>query len=148
MDEAEIIDVPRDARKQLARPAPALAVLAELPRRFHHALIGAAIARIGDRSGVVEWKLLPVIALEPRLVIERVDLAWSALHEKEDDAPGPWAEPRRFRGKWIRRRQRLLAEQSRQGQRAEAAGQLLERLAARDCDRTVHRGISITSSAD
>ena len=64
--------------------APALAVLPELPGRAEQRPgLGELDAGLRERQG------LAVVALEQRLVVERVDVRRPPLHEQEDDPLGP-----------------------------------------------------------
>src|SRR5688572_15832449 len=68
-------------RKHAAHPAPALAVLLELERGFHHRANFA-----GETFRFFLWpEHLTVQARQLRLVIERVHRARPAVHEKLDD---------------------------------------------------------------
>src|SRR6187551_301291 len=91
-NETQVVHVARRLRKEFADPTTSLAVLVELPRRLHHALVGAAIAGVGNGPGVVERQLLTVVLFEAGLVIVRVEVAWATLHEEKDDALRPWRE--------------------------------------------------------
>ena len=86
MDEAQIIHVARHVREKFGDPMSRLAMPGKIPQRLHHALQAAPLAGVGDHARVVESDHFSVLLLEERLVIERVDVAWTALHEKEDDA--------------------------------------------------------------
>src|SRR5690606_19402680 len=80
-----------------AHPLAALAILLELPTRFNDAplvLMPTATERFhSDR--------LIVATDHRRLVIERVNVAWPAVHEQEDHALGFGSEVRSLRREWI-----------------------------------------------
>ncbi len=96
VQEAEIIDVAGHVRKQLGDPAAGFAVLGEFPGRLHDSLRRIAFAGVGSLAGVVKRHLLAIVRGEPRLVVERIDLADAALHEQKDDALGTGSEVRRL----------------------------------------------------
>ena len=102
----------------------------ELPGRFQQLAIALA-AGLGRRFAVV--------ALQRRLVVERIDVRRAALHEHEDHALGPRrkcgflaASGCCFGGRGVGR----LAEQAGEGQVAEAAGSGFEHFAAGEDGRT------------
>jgi hypothetical protein len=79
----EIINAACDMRKQLAHRDPALAVLSKLPRRFQH------LAHVVElRGGHLHFDCLAMLAIEPRLGIERIDLRRPSIHVEKDDVFG------------------------------------------------------------
>ena len=85
IDHAEVIGVPGGVWEQLADWQATLAVLAESPGRTQE------LAGVGElHPGLVEGQWLPVVLLQPGLVIEGVDLGGASLHEQEQDPLGPW----------------------------------------------------------
>lgn len=101
MEKAQIVDVPVDFRKQVARPAAALAMLAKLPQRLHHPLRRTAPAGVGNNPRVVEGNVLPVALVEQRLVVIRIDVAHAALHEQKDHPFRPRRKMDRLRSERI-----------------------------------------------
>jgi len=111
-EEGEFIDVIRRVPEQLRHPRPRPAVLPERELRRHQlAAAGAGLA---------------VLLLEARLVLPGVHLRDGTGHEQEDDPLGLRLERRLLRGqrpealRGVRPSRRLLAEQARQRQVAEA----------------------------
>ena len=110
VQETDVIDMPGDMGKELADMDPALAILAELPRRPEKIAGGG---KLDPR--LLERQLLTVVGLKLRLVVEGVDLRRPPLHEHEDHAlgtgrdaiggvgscesPGRFAGEERLRGK-------------------------------------------------
>ena len=123
LDETKIVDDACDIGKQLADPGSALAVLLKLPGRFEE-VEGFA----GNDLWTLEGKWFPVVALQERLVVEGVDLRRPSVHEQENDSLCPSREVGCLRGQWVGavqgvtdRRPGLLAQQSCEGQSAEAS---------------------------
>ena len=80
VDHAEVVHAPGQMREQLADRDPALAVLPEPERRAEQIpRLARHHPRLGERQG------LAVVALQERLMVERVDLRRPAVHEQEDD---------------------------------------------------------------
>ena len=126
--------------KQVADRDAALAVVAELPRAAEHVSHVVELRRMR-----LDLDRLPMLAVEPRLGVERVDLRRPAVHEQEDDARGLCREVRRpCRQRVARNRAGVrgratvtrggaegrLAKQRRQGQRAEAPATSQQHVAA------------------
>ena len=82
-DDRQVVDALADLRKQVADRDAALAVMAEFPRAAQHVADVVELRRVR-----LDLDRLPVLAVEPRLGVERVDLRRSAVHEQEDDARG------------------------------------------------------------
>ena len=80
-EERDVVDACGEVREEVADPLAALAVLLELPARLDDpALVLVPAAAEGlDRDRLV------VLADQPRLVVERVDVARPAVAEDEDD---------------------------------------------------------------
>src|SRR5437879_5024107 len=102
-----------------------------------------AIAR--ERAGVLKRAHPPILAFEPRLVVEGIDLARPALHEDEGDA---LRLGRMMRRAEPRKGPVAGGEHVRQREIAEAAGERLEGGTAGDC--RVHgftrlRGVTVES---
>ena len=131
VDEAQVVHMLRHLGKQFRHPAPALAVPRKRPRRFEHALRRAARAGVRDVPRVVEAHHLAIVFRERGLVVERIDMAWTALHEDKDDPLGARLEVRRLGRKRIHvRSDGALRRHARQREVAEATGHRLERVAA------------------
>ena len=125
-DEAELVDVLRRVRQQLGHPGAGLAVAGELELR------GRQRAAAGADAGVV--------VLQPRLVLEGVELRHRSFHEDEDDALGLRREVRLLRQEGAGGAcPGLLSEQPGEGDVAEAGTGALEDLTATE---RVHIGTS------
>ena len=70
-------------REKLRYPCSVLTSALEIPKRFHDALIGAH-SRFRQNALIGEIQHAAVAAIQLRLVIEAIDLADPAGHEKED----------------------------------------------------------------
>ena len=83
-DDAQVVDALGHVRKQLAHPhARSGRTGANFQRRSQQvAGLGRNHARLGERQR------LAVVALEQRLVVERIDLRRPAVHEQEDHPLG------------------------------------------------------------
>ncbi len=99
VDHAEVVHAPGQVREQLADRDPALAVLPEPERRAEQITrLARDHPRLGERQG------LAIVALQERLVVERVNLRRPAVHEQEDD-------PLRARREMsLARRQRIASD--------------------------------------
>src|SRR5713101_8225992 len=112
-DEANVVHLLGELRKEIADPSAALAVLLELPWRLEQI---EGLAR--DDLGALEGQRPAVVAREKRLIVEGVDLRRAAVHKEEDHTFGARGEVRRLDGEGIRRLSRcdggmrLFAEQS------------------------------------
>ena len=121
-----------DVREQLADLDAALAVLVELPgRRQQVAGRRELELRLGERQR------LAVHLGELRLGVEGIDVRDAAVHEQEDDAPGPGREVRRPGGQRVGTARRfalagtaLGGEQAEEGHMAKAAGDAAQGCAA------------------
>src|SRR4051812_5966952 len=83
--------------KQLRDPLARLAVLLEAPFRADDPPLAlCATATFG-----FDLYRLAVEGIHLRLVVERVDMAWSAIHEQEDHALGLGRVMRRLGSEWI-----------------------------------------------
>ena len=101
MDEAEVVHAFGHVRKQFADPMPLSPCCCEFPGRVQQvAGRGELHARLGERQR------LAVVAVEKRLVIERIDVRRPALHEQEDDPFRPGWKVRRLRAPADRRSRR------------------------------------------
>ena len=88
MQDAKIVDLPRGLGEQLGNLTSGLPVTSKLPGGLHHALRRSPFTCLGDRTRIVKRHHLVMLLREQRLVIERIDVTRSALHEQEDDALG------------------------------------------------------------
>ena len=86
VDEAEIIDVLADVRKEFADMLTALAVLLEVPEWLQE--LALALLPEGGFANAHEVVALAIAFDELGFVVEAVDVAGPAGHEKEDDALG------------------------------------------------------------
>ena len=132
-DEGEVVDDAGGVRQGLRHPFARLAVLPKLasrPEQLRNLLLegaheGEALA-LENRSR----RVLPVVLLELRLVVEHLELAGSAGHEEVDDAfglSGVVAGPRRHGVVRPRRgEQRAAGHQTAQGDLAQAHAALGE----------------------
>ena len=144
-DDRQVVDPPGDVGEQVADRDPALAVVAELPRALEH------VAHVVELGGMgLDLDRLAVLAVEPGLGVEGVDLGRPAVHVQEDHALRPRRvvarldghRPGRPRGGPPRRQVRAvgsfaesraeggLAEQGGERQGAEAAGAAEQHVAA------------------
>ena len=83
------VDVPGGMREQFRNPPPRVAMLAETPGGLHHPLGRAPLPGVGDGARVIKWHLRAIAGGQQRLVVERVDLTGTSLHEQEDDSLRP-----------------------------------------------------------
>jgi len=82
VDECDIVDMLGDVGEQIADPFATLSVLLEIPARLDDPpLVFVSTAPEGFHGDD-----LVVTPLHRRLVIERIDVAWSTVHEQKDDA--------------------------------------------------------------
>ncbi len=126
-EHAQVVRALRHVRKKLAHPLPALSMLRELPRRseqLRRALVAARFA---------------VIALEQRLVVKRVHMRHTALHEHHD-------HPLRLRRKHCPATQRRLRAHARKCEITKAAKRATEEVAS-GWKRTVH-GVNRQKESD
>src|SRR3954453_8040160 len=84
MDECDIVDAVAEVREQVADPFTALATLREFPAWFND----ATLVLVAAAAECFHFDRFAVHADHCRFVIERVDVTWPAIHEKEDDAFG------------------------------------------------------------
>ena len=89
MDESEVVRMFRCLTKEIGSPPSRLPVLSVFPHRLHDELGGTALARLGNRAGIVEPDFLAVIFVECRFIVEGIDVTRSALHEQENDSFRP-----------------------------------------------------------
>ena len=82
MDKRDVVNAFCQMREQLADPFAALAILVKLPARLNNSalILAAAAAKCFD------FDCFSIHPDHRRLVVKRVDVAWSAIHEQEDDA--------------------------------------------------------------
>ena len=83
-DDGQVVHAPGDVGKEVADRDAALAVLAKLPGALEHVAHVVELGRVG-----LDLDRLTVLAIEPGLGVERVDLGRPAVHVQEDDAPRP-----------------------------------------------------------
>ena len=82
VEECNVVDTAGQVREQLADPLAGLAVLMELPARLDDSpLIFVPAAAEG-----FDVDRFSIHADHRRLIVERVDMARTAIHEQEDDA--------------------------------------------------------------
>src|SRR6476659_9836586 len=97
MDERDIVDTIAQVRKELAHVFAALAPLSEPPPRLDDAaliLVPASAKRFYiDRFAIHADHL--------RLIVERVDMARTAIHKEENDTLCLRWQQRRFHSQWI-----------------------------------------------
>ena len=95
-DDAEVVNACGHIREELTDRNAALPILLKGPRRFHE----AADAIFAERQPALEGNRLPVIRIQARFRIERIDTRWTAVHEQEDD---PFGLGRKMRNLWSER---------------------------------------------
>ena len=79
-------------------------MLAEFPKRFHHALFGGfLLAAVGDIARVMKIEHLTVALKKSGFVIKGVDVRWPAHHEKKNNRFGSRLEIWFPRSEWIER---------------------------------------------
>src|SRR6478752_4911521 len=97
MDKRNVVDTIAQMRKEFAYVLAALAMLSEPPPRLNNAaliLVPAAAKRFYvDRFAIH--------ADHRRLVVERVDMARTAIHEKEDDTLCLCRQQRWLHSQWV-----------------------------------------------
>ncbi len=96
--DAQVVGTASDVRQEIADVESALSAFAKLPRRLER------------RTDVVELRRLylhferqAVLAIQPRLGVERIDLRRPAVHVEKDDPFGPRGMSAPARGEWIDR---------------------------------------------
>src|SRR4051812_23791414 len=77
MNERDVVDAIANVRKQVANPFAALAALPELPARFDD----SALVFVTTAAECFHFNRFAVHADHCRLVVERVDVTWPAVHE-------------------------------------------------------------------
>ena len=87
-NDAQIVRMLGDIRKQIADLDAALPVLPELPGRLQQ----VPDAVFGERQRPLKRQRLAMILRQPRLGIEGVHVRRTAVHEQEDHALGPRRE--------------------------------------------------------
>ena len=139
VEERNLVHVPGDVREKAAHPLAALAVLHEVPLWPHDA---AQVFFAATPEGL-HLNRLAVERIQLRLVVERVHVAWPAVHEQENHALGlarqrriPWRQriaPRRLAvgGNGLAVDEAVPGHQPGQRQRREAAAHLVHELTAR-----------------
>ncbi len=131
-DHRDVVHAEPDVREQVADRRAAGAAGPELPRRGEGLAVVVELGRLR-----LHLERLAVLPIQPRLGIEGVHLRGPALHEEEDDVPGPRPVVRRSvrvaTGRWTRggvRSVRTVRQEGRQCRRAEPAGAMSKHLAA------------------
>ena len=94
--DGQVVDTRSDPRKQVADRDAALAVLAKLPRASQHVADVVELRRVR-----LDLDRLAMLAVEPGLGVERVDLRRAAVHEQEDHARRLGRELRRPGGERV-----------------------------------------------
>ncbi len=79
--DGEVVHARADAREQVADGDAAFAVAAELPRTLEHVADVVELSRVG-----LDLDRLAVLAIEPGLGVEGIELGGTAVHEEKDDA--------------------------------------------------------------
>ena len=118
MQERDIVDTFAQLGKQVADPFAALAVLFELPSWFYD----AAFVTVSATTKGFHRDRFVVHADHVRLVVKRVDLAWTAVHKQEDHRLGFWLVMGRVLGHALRltRRSSIPEESVRSQKRSES----------------------------
>src|SRR4051794_2654649 len=82
MDKGDVVDAFCQMREQFADPFAALAILVKLPARLNNSalVLAAAAAKRFD------FDCFSIHPNHRRLVVKRIDVTWTAIHEQEDDA--------------------------------------------------------------
>ena len=92
MHERNIVDAVAQVREEIAHILAAVAPLTEFPPR----LDDAALILVPATAKRFHFDRLAVHADHRRLVVERVDMAWTAVHEQKDHALRLRREQRRL----------------------------------------------------
>ena len=119
-DDAKIIGAVADMGEQVADRDAALARVFEGPRRFHQ----RPGFFVGESERALHRQRLTVIAIEPRLGIERIDARGTTVHEQKDHTFGAGSKVRLFGREGIERgfgRLRLSGKKVRQTEITDAA---------------------------
>ena len=126
VDEAKVIDVLGNVRKEAADPTPGLAVLFEIPEGLKE--LALALFSEGVFADADEVEGLSVAFDEFGFVVEGIDMAGAARHEEEDDALGAAGKDGKLRRERIVLRGLPKEGGERKGTEAASGG--LEKLAA------------------
>ena len=129
MDEGEVVRMLRCLTKEIGSPPSRFPVTSVFPHWLHDELGRVALARLGNRAGIVEPKLLTVMFVERRFIVEGIDVARPALHEQENDPFCPWGMMGALAREQVRRPSWVSAQTS-QRQATETTGCLLKRSSA------------------
>src|SRR5688500_19028510 len=100
MQEGNVVDAGCQIRIQRTDPFTTLAVLLEFPSGLDEAFL-VLVSAAAESYDVDRYA---VHSDHGRFVIERVDVAWAAVHEKEDDALCLGRQQGRFGGERVRGR--------------------------------------------
>ena len=111
IQEAQVVDVRGDVGKQFGNMLSTLAILLEFPRRLEDPVFDDFFGLRQD-TRVVKRVHLTIVPGKPTLVIERVDLAGTTLHEQEDHSLGTRCEMRLLFRKRVHRCAGLLVRKS------------------------------------
>src|SRR5262245_27665377 len=99
-DDSQLVGMFADAREEVGDQETAFAARTELAERRREEADLAA-ARVDELLPFWQW--LAGVLLQFRLVVERINLAGSAIHHQEDDVLRFGRELLRLRRKWIGR---------------------------------------------
>ena len=125
-DDAEFVGELRDVGEEIAHPGAGLTALLEGPGRLEDFadVVELGLFELTDRLA----RVLPVMLLEHRLVVEGIDLGNPAFHEEKDHVPGLGREVAvgEETGSGVG-----LLQEGGHGEAAEAEGGALENVAAR-----------------
>ncbi len=92
VNHAHIVNMLSHVGKKIRHPTPRFAILLEGPWRFHHAMRGGPLSSLGQYAIIGKLQHLAITLGQERLVIKRIDVAHSTLHEQKDDPFGLGSE--------------------------------------------------------
>lgn len=122
VDDSHLVHMLGHSRKEIGDGSTAFAVLTKSPKGLHNPLIRAEFSGVRKFARIVERHHLAVLSIQQRLRIERINLAYSPLHEQEDDSLCSRS--------MVQVAERLLGQQTRRSQATKATGGLLQESSA------------------
>lgn len=113
MNEGDVVCAGAEIWKEIADPLSALAVLLELPARFDDSsLVAMAAATEG-----FDFDCFAIHSVHGGLIVEGVDLTWTAIHVQEDDVLRFGFEVRLLWSQWISERRLAISSDGLAGQK-------------------------------